>query len=293
VPVDGEEGNPSIKEKFGISEVSGFTGAAAVDAAFRELSAFIKKGGLSAQPGVINLGDWIDLESLTVNAYGEGDDAGGFTAKNDPVTPDELPFDGYKGSWLRLIVVGINSFQPKDPYNVPENAGVDHVVFQFQNIQWVRRMAKAEYNTGGYALSEMREYLVGVDGKEGNFLAGLKKAGVPEDVLWAPVRYIANGYNDTSRVPNALTDLLWLPTEREMTGSQTYSFAEETEENQARLGYYIGKTHEYFNKAAPFYWRSSPYSGSSTLFCSVGPRGYTSNAGASDAGGVAPAFCVR
>jgi hypothetical protein len=43
VPVEDAAGNPSIKEKFGVSA----TGTARVDAAFKELSAFIKKNGLA------------------------------------------------------------------------------------------------------------------------------------------------------------------------------------------------------------------------------------------------------
>jgi hypothetical protein len=282
--------------------VSGFTGAAAVDAAFHELSAFIKKGGLSDQPGVINLGDWIDLESLTVEAYGDGN--GGFAADNDPIVPDPPLIEGYDGKLLRLIVVGINSFQPNESYDVPENAGVGHVVFQFQNLPVTRRMNETNTNGGGYRLSEMREYLVGVDGKGGNFLAGLKTAGVPEDVLWPLVRYVANGYNDNPRGTDALTDLLWLPTEREMFGSQTYSFAGETEENQARLEYYTSNGYEYRlkflgnNSIGSAYWMSSPLSGSQSPFCSVTSvnPGSQSSAGYHSANvpyGVAPAFCVR
>jgi hypothetical protein len=299
VPVAGAADIPSIKAKFGISDdddVSGLTGAAAVDAAFHELSAFIKKGGLSEQPGVIHLGDWIDLESLRVNAYREGPitDTGGITVENAPVTSP--PFDGYEGSMLRLIVVGINSFQPNEPYNVSANAGIDHVVFQFQNLPVSRRMNETATNDGGYAASEMREYLVGVDGNGGNFLAGLKTAGVPEDVLWGPVRYVANGYNDNPRVPDKLTDLLWLPTEWEMFGSQTNSFAEETAENQARLEYYTGDEYrlKFYNNSLAWYWASSPYSGGSVSFCTVSHFGYTYTHRASDAAvSVVPAFCVQ
>jgi hypothetical protein len=187
-------------------------------------------------------------------------------------------------------VVGINSFQPNEPYKVLENAGIDHVVFQFQNTPVMRRMNETNTNDGGYALSEMREYLAGVDGEDGNFLAGLKTAGVPEDVLWGPVRYIANVYNGTPEGTDALTDLLWLPTEREMTGSRTSSFAEETEENQAQLKYYIGKSGSLI-KATPAYWRSSPSGGSA--FCSVAGGGGSHGNPASNVLGVAPAFCVR
>jgi hypothetical protein len=197
---------------------------------------------------------------------------------------------------LRLIVVGINSFQPNEPYNVPENAGVGHVVFQFQNVPVGRRMNETNTNKGGYAASEMREYLVGIDGNGGKFLEGLKTAGVPEDVLWAPVRYVANGYDDTPRDTDKLTDLLWLPTEWELFGSQTQSFAAETEENQARLKYYTGDEYriKFIGNSPPWnYWESSSFFGDSSMFCGVGRTGYPGGYGADSAGGVAPAFCVQ
>jgi hypothetical protein len=142
----------------------------------------------------------------------------------------------------------------------------------------------------------MREYLVGVDGQGGNFLKGLKTAGVPEDVLWGPVRYVANGYNDTPRVPDKLTDLLWLPTAWEMYGPQTYADAEEAAENQARLDYYTDNVHRkkfYGDSQVAQHRLSSPRPGGSA-FCIVYTTGVLgSGLNASSAGGVAPAFCVQ
>jgi hypothetical protein len=67
VPVENAGILPSIKEKFGIQ----LDGAEGVTAAFQELSAFIKKGGLGVNYSVIRLGDYIDLEDgLTVSPYG-------------------------------------------------------------------------------------------------------------------------------------------------------------------------------------------------------------------------------
>jgi hypothetical protein len=114
-------------------------------------------------------------------------------------------------------------------------------------------------------------------------------------VLWSPVRYISNGYNATPRDTDALTDLLWLPTEREMFGSRTRSFAVETEENQARLEYYTGD--EYRKKFMIgnnlMWWRlSSPFSSNSLSFCVVNDD-HPGNSMAINAGGVAPAFCVQ
>jgi hypothetical protein len=94
---------------------------------------------------------------------------------------------------MRLIVVGINSFHSgkgKDnAYEITENDGVSHVVFQFQNIPVLRPVNTTKTNVDGYEKSEMRVYLTG------NFLDGLEKAGVPQDVLWASVRFVARTYD--------------------------------------------------------------------------------------------------
>jgi hypothetical protein len=305
VPVEEELNNPSIKVKFGVDV--DLTGKDAVYAAFHELSAFIKKRGLSDQPDVIKLGDWIDLEGgLSVAPYGEGDYTGELSAENTDINESVWSSEVYRGKTLRLIVVGINSFQSKNGYayqGEPEPS--DHVVFQFQNVPVIRRMNKTGTNDGGYALSEMRKYLVPVGDEGGNFLEGLKTAGVPDEVLWAPTRHVANGGYGTVTNTDAMNDLLWLPTEREMFGnsdSETYysSAAYETTENQARLEYYDGdKRREKFfvfetgSVSVWAYWESSPYSGNSTLFCLVTNSGHPFPAPARDPGGVAPAFCVR
>jgi hypothetical protein len=292
----GEKGNPSIKAKFGIE----LEGKAGVDAAFHQLKAFISNGGLEADPPVIRTGDWIDLEGgLGVAAYDGTDEAGGggfILSAGDSVAAEG---GGTRG---RLIVVGINSFRSGKgaggQYAVIKNDGVGHVVFQFQNAAVTRRMNPESIgNTGGYAASEMRKYLVkvGGDNESGKFLAGLVAAGVPEGVLWAPARYVANGGSGATK-EDEIKDILWLPTEWEMFGSQAAPSATcETEGNQARLEYYNsdGRRKKYFESDLIWYWEASPYSGDSASFCAVYRYGHTYYNGASSAGGVAPAFCVR
>jgi hypothetical protein len=297
---EGQEDNPSIKEKFGVT----LKGTDGVAAAFHELKAFINKGGLESSPSVISTGDWIDLEDgLTVAAYGSGENMGAFSATNSALTNavahGALPYD-YEGSTLRLIVVGINSFKSKAPYMAPVGNEVGHVVFQFQNLPVKRRMNPDGIgNVGGYAASEMRKYLVPVDDDEesGKFLAGLITAGVPEGVLWAPTRYVANG-GDKATKADEINDILWLPTEREMFGYRVYSSqtTHETAANQARLEYYnddLRRIKCFETSNVYFYWGASPYFGDSTYFCDVHSNGYPYGNKASIARGVAPAFCVR
>jgi hypothetical protein len=298
--------NASIKEKFGITK----TGTDGVKAAFNALHGFIEGDGLDALPDVIQLGNWIDLEGgLTVAGYeGQGEID---NAVNRTVVSDLYPFS-YQGSTLRLIVVGINSFQSGKgsggQYTITANDGTPHVVFQFQNVPVNRRMNQTNTNDGGYAGSEMRKYLVPVGGDKssGRFLAGLKNAGVPQEVLWAPKRYVSKGYNDNPDGidTDEIIDLLWLPTEWEMfengtvnRGRKPYSANGETAENQACLEYYnsdkdLSRRYKHYESALSWYWESSPYAAAASGFCVVSGRSGIYY-GAVGVGGCVPAFCVR
>jgi hypothetical protein len=292
-----DPGSPGIKAKFGITE----RGKDGVTAAFTVLSAYIKKGGLSLPENVIRLGDYIDLEGgMEVETYkGEGyfKHSGGNL--------------GSKGGLPRLIVAGINSFHSGrgmkatggttvngdagGRYAGTENDGVPHVVFQFQNIPVLRRMNAEGSNAGGYAASEMRRYLIDVDGDDtgGAFLTGLLAAGVPEAVMWAPVRYVScKGSGDT-----VLKDLLWLPTERELFGKGPGGLLgvdDETAVNQTRLEYYINtESRKKFDAyGCMHYWTASP-ARNETLFCIVNDCGIRMSADANMDLGCVPAFCVR
>jgi hypothetical protein len=110
---------------------------------------------------IIALGDYIDLPSLTI-------------AGTPAITDTELT--GH-GRLLRLMVVGINSFQANGSYTGVSGAP-DHVVFQFQNLPITRQMDAAVTNANGYLGSEMRTWLTGA------FLTGLKAAtGLTDTVL--------------------------------------------------------------------------------------------------------------
>jgi hypothetical protein len=231
------------------------------------LHTYIQEGGLST--GVIKLGDYIDLESLQVANY---DTRGAFHhASNILLNNGEY--------LLRLIVVGINSFNGKNGNTTP------HVVFQFKNLPVTRRMAGGEKR---YALSEMRSYLTG------NFFAGLKNAGVPESVFWAPSRRLWNTWGEW----DVIQDLLWLPTEYEMFGSTVMSNSTyETSGNQARLSYYQGdgdRKKYGVNSSANHYWLSSAGTYESfNTFVHVNTNGGPNYANVFDELGIAPAFCVQ
>jgi hypothetical protein len=303
--------NPSIKAKFGVEE----NGEEGVENSFLALSAYIKGQEFGATSNAIKLGDYIDLEGgLSVAAY---NDAGGFTLSAEDglktITTDENATSNpnYSGKLLRLIVVGINSFK-----DINGNDATPHVVFQFQNIPVLRRMMPTNnINKGGYAASEMREYLSPVSGKDGSgkFLAGLKDAGVPETVLWAPRRAMVAGYIGEGFTTIPIEDMLWLPTEWEMFGrmSQSNDYTE-TDANEGRLDYYHNegtgpypRRVKYYssvldNNGVPTdsdgkgckYWEASLAVGM-LPFCAVVNNGSAGDSFVWNAEGCAPAFCVK
>jgi hypothetical protein len=268
----------SLKEAFGITT----TGVQGVTDTFNAIHTYLagKTAEQLASGGNIQLGDYIDLE-------------GGITVSGGApnATVANTPLLGH-GTLLRLVVVGINSFNASGDYTGNGNGEDAHLVFQFQNLPFTRAMEADATNANGYGGSDMRTYLTGA------FLTGLYAAGVPDAVLWAPKRYAANKGTGASSAA-LIQDKLWLPTEREMFASQVYSNpAYETEENQARLEYYADeslrtKKYNAFN-ASDWYWLASPLSTSTANFCLVSYTGYSSN-GPDDAslGGCVPAFCVK
>ncbi|MDR3114829.1 MAG: CsgG/HfaB family protein, partial [Treponema sp.] len=204
-----------LAEVFGTSDVA---------ATFNAVHAFLQtcntgsaEGRRELIAGRIMLGDWIDLPHLTV----QGDGGGG------AINTGNVDLGG-NGKLLRLIVAGIDSFAATNR-DAPA-----HIVFQFQNTPGMHRMNASHTNAGGYRGSGMRTYLTG------NFLRGLMAAGVPEGVLYAPTRYVANG-GGRATAADALKDWLWLPTEWELFGENRVSNGTwETAATQARLEYYEG-----------------------------------------------------
>jgi hypothetical protein len=265
---------PDLKTRFGTTDVA---------TTFTALHNLIAAPRLDDNFAVIiQLGDWIDLPSLRV----EPDEYGGAINVTNTV------WDEHSAS-LRLIVVGINSFATTDVNDVTDNAynrETSHVVFQFQNVPGEHCMEAGNTNENGYRGSKMRAYITN------NFLTGLRAAGVPDAVLWAPRRCVANRGTGATTA-DIIADELWLPTAWEMFGTNSGSnTAYETLANQASfIGFYTspGARTKYRNNLPDFYWLASPYSSSTATFCSVGISGAANYYSASGVRGVAPAFCVR
>jgi hypothetical protein len=273
--------------------------AADVTAAFTAVHNYLQSLGSPADLGgagsPVHLGFYIDLPALNVAGYPVDDETSGYGKINISANAE---LTGH-GALLRLIVVGINSFNAQAPYTGNGNGNTAHLVFQFQNVPGTHCINTSDTNAGGYKVSEMRKYLVEVDGLGGNFSIGLQNSGVPisnSAIIWAPKRYVANAGSGASTAI-LIEDKIWLPTERELFGSNTYSSAYETEANQASLEYYSTaemRTKYDSSNTAKWYWEASPYSVNALGFCfvnSLDGGAYAFN-DVDSAGGVAPAFCV-
>lgn len=98
--------------------------------------------------------------------------------------------------------------------------------------------------------------------------------------------------SSTIKVSN---DYAFLPSEIEIYGSTTYSYAGEGKQYQ----YFKNATANRYKKprynssyASGYYWTCSPDSSNSNSFCIVNQDGSVKTYGASDTGGVAPCLCI-
>jgi hypothetical protein len=234
---------------------------------------------LAATPAAtgIALGDYIELPSLTVEALAVGETI----ATSSTLTN------------VQVLVVGVNSFNGKNENNIP------HVVFQFKDAL-VKRTMRVTAHPYKYIGSGMQTYLTG------NFVTALASAGVSSN-LWAPRRAIAEQYGSGSAT--IISDIVWLPTEREIFGDRTNSVdAAETAINQARLEYYTTDALRQKVLSPPAtssfvkYWLASPVDDDSNapFTCAVSDVGGVGcgdaiaiSAHPGEALGFAPAFCVK
>jgi hypothetical protein len=281
--------SPDLSIKFGIT-IAGTTTKQEVTDTFNAVHDYlatnptVSGSGADTKIGGIALGDYIDLASLTIGTNAP--------ISNTAITPSPLPFAGYEGRLLRLIVVGINSFKVANNIGVVNSSAPTHLVFQFQNLPATHSMNSGDTNVGGYAASGMKAYIMG------DFLTGLKSAtGLTDAMLWAPARNVSHGGNPVTAT-DTITDALWLPTEWEMSGARTWSSQDyEVGVGQARLEYYQAdadrKKYDSGNTASR-YRLASPRPGNNMYFCAVRDNGATNmDNGASSDECVAPAFCIK
>ena len=165
----------SLKTKLGITTPG--NSIAVVGEVFAALHEYIAAGHLSdANEKGIGPGDYVNLYHLKV----EDTVAPGYVAGTIDSMNVTVPNEG--GATLRLLMAGVNS------YKGANGNAADHLVLQFQHAPLNRRTH--DQGSSGYAESEIRKYLSPVEGFEnsGCFFAGLKAAGIPEEVFYSPRR---------------------------------------------------------------------------------------------------------
>jgi hypothetical protein len=319
---DGPTGDLMVK--FGVKNPGLSTvNAAHVTETFNKLHEYLQS--IAADPGALNredspvqLGDYIDLPFLFVEGYPLNEGASWSGEGKLDIPRNYFVYDSndnfYAGSILRLIVVGRNSFNTNYSSNTgyavtANNNGGPHLVFQFQHTPVQRRMNADNTNNGGYRESEMRKYLVPVAGDDvsGKFLAGLTAAGAPEDILWAPARYLVNDGVSPSGV-DEIRDKIWLPSFWEILGFMDVLTVYETAQNQTRLEYYHepGNRRKWFAKVEDYvsgfdssqywsWWLATPTNYQGRFFAIyeyADGRPYSPEF-ARGSQGIAPAFCIH
>jgi hypothetical protein len=242
-----------------------------------------------------NVGNLVDgdyfhgyISSGTPFTVAAGYDSGG--AINMTSNPDL----GSHGKYMTWVIVGKNAWKGKN------GVTYDHVAIQSKNVLGYSSESNAnghymnptDTNAGGYKECKGRQYLLN------NMLPALQALGVPFNEEWmkAPPRLVSKGGTASNPGADTITDKLFLPTEYEMFGSNTYSNNNaEAPANQGRLTYYADNNSRIkYNKdnSARYYWEASPYSGSTYYFCVVDSGGGANDSSASTAYGFAPALCV-
>jgi hypothetical protein len=234
------------------------------------------------------IGDYFALASVNISA---GNNAGGaFSASLTEIT-------GH-GRNLDFVLVS------KNPYKNKNGNAFDHVIFQSRNVLSAMSAVNAgghymnpsNTNVGGYAQSKGRAFVTT------QVKAALQTAGIPfndSSIIPLLTRYVANGgLGGTGR--DAITDQIFLPTEYEVFGSNTYSHssgnAAETSDTQTHWSFYADATSRIKYKAdavAVYWWEASPRASYTTNFCIVHLNGSAYDTYASYEHGIAPAFPIR
>jgi hypothetical protein len=185
---------------------------------------------------------------------------------------------------LRLSIGGFNLY--KNAKNTK-----NHIKFVFKNIPVEKAMRTDDTNAGGYpktgGTAVLKPYL------EGGFLTGLK-AALGIDSLYRVKRNVTQG-SQGAWTKTEFEAEIWLDTEREIFGANTYGDATtEVDLTQTPLYAQGGATWrtKKLNGTATYWWVGSPYSSYTNYFCLVSASGTPNFINANNSRGCAPAFCV-
>ncbi len=259
-----------------------------------DVTTIINQVSATVRAGMINnleLGDYFGLASLTIAA---GSDTGGAFSQDSNVE-----ISGH-GRWLDFMIVSKNGLLNKNGNTTP------HVIFHSRNVL----SAMTSSTVGGHYMEVTATNANGYMGSKGRtFLlnqvkAGLEAAGIPfsSDKIITLSRRVANKGQGATGL-DVIADKLWLPTEWELFGANTYSWssgsqAETGDNGQGRLEYYQDNASRLkycllnVNIVSFHWWGASPARVNSDAFCHGSSSGSAVISSASLTLGVAPAFAV-
>jgi hypothetical protein len=235
--------------------------------------------------GEINSTKIPDFSGIKIGDYIDGLDLSNIAAPNSGAAPQAWN-STYKNN--RILVSGFNTYKNAGDTENTEN----HILFTFRHCIAKGRINSSDTNTGGYQASEARIWLEGASGDgSGVFAMGLKAALGGNFLYTIRKAHSKKGAYDWNNYT------VWLPTEVEVWGRQTYG----DELNQYNTNIHLPifqKGYAFLikclNGARNFWWNHTPYAANTSYFCTVNNSGNAHYYIASiTSGGFAPAFCVR
>jgi hypothetical protein len=232
-----------------------------------------------------------DFSKLQIGDYLDGIDLSAIPAENGG-TAGQAWNDAYKNN--RIVISGFN---PYIGAGLLEERYKNHIRFDFANMPLQKRMNPTDDNTGGYAATELRAFLDGVNGngtgdKEGVTTAAFLntlKAQIGDYIHPVSLLLSIKGSWDWAAYS------LWIPSENEIYGANSWGEPGYGDGLKLHIPLYrdscVYRIKRY-NGSRDWYWLNTPYSGSAAYFCVVYIDGGASYHYASAVGGCAPAFCV-
>jgi hypothetical protein len=232
-----------------------------------------------------------DFSKLQIGDYLDGIDLSAIPAENGG-TAGQAWNDTYKNN--RIVISAFNPYKGVGNTEVTKN----HFRFDFANIPLLKRMNPSDNNAGGYAATELRAFLEGVNGDGSGDKSGVTtaaffkalKAQIGEYIL--PVRRLLSNKEAWGWV----TCSLWLPGENEIFGTGSWGEAGYGDGQKLHIPLYRD-SYAYrikrYNGSRDWYWLNTPVSGSAANFRRSNYDGIADNdATASSVGSCAPASSV-
>ena len=225
-----------------------------------------------------------DFSGIAIGDYIDGINLNGITAAPAGTAPQAWN-DTYKNN--RIMVSGFNTYKGAGDTENTKN----HILFTFRHVVCEGQINSSDTNANGYPASSMRAWLEGAAGDgSGAFATGLKTA------LGGNYLYTIKKCHSKKGTYEWKSYSVWLPTEIEVWGRQTYG--DELNQYNTNIHFPIyQKSYAYLikrlNGSRHWWWSSTPTAADATHFCYASSLGdatcrYASNYN----GGVAPAFCV-